>query len=190
MVWNSLESWFDLLMVEVQKLENVEITQLGKQILEPESEVDSPFPEPEPDRPSGPELQSGQGTTPSVSVTLSKIQEGVAGLDPDVQEEDPPSKRKPLLQLPLGQPSKLAAAIVQSTPIKRRAAFLKSSSSVEEPPLSHFAEAGEEFTPLLPHTVLHATDDGTEMIEDQYTDHKVLTMVVIGIGSVLYGVME
>ena len=39
MVWESLESWFDLLMVEVQKLEETIVTGPGKQTLEPKSDL-------------------------------------------------------------------------------------------------------------------------------------------------------
>ena len=125
MVWGSLESWFDLLMVEVQKLEekseNMD-TEPGKQTLEPKSDLGTePAPKPE-NSPHSP-----TNTIPDIS---------------------PPSspRRKPLkLQLPSLQSSQLAAAIVNSAPQERRAIYLKSSSSfdIAEPtlPLPHLNDA-------------------------------------------------
>ena len=51
-----------------------------------------------------------------------------------------PRKKPPALKLPLAQSSKLAAAIVHTTPLKRRVVFLKASSSCDEPPLSAFCD--------------------------------------------------
>ena len=127
MVWGSLESWFDLLMVEVQKLEeqneNV-VTESGKQTLEPKSDLGTVASEPAPKPEICPHSPTNDYHTPDIS---------------------PPSspRRKP--QLPSLQSSQLAAAIVNSAPQERRAIYLKSSSSfdVAEPtlPLPHLNDA-------------------------------------------------
>lgn len=130
MVWGSLESWFDLLMVEVQKLEeqneNV-VTESGKQTLEPKSDLGTVASEPAPKPEICPHSPTNDYHTPDIS---------------------PPSspRRKPQKpQLPSLQSSQLAAAIVNSAPQERRAIYLKSSSSfdVAEPtlPLPHLNDA-------------------------------------------------
>ena len=127
MVWGSLESWFDLLIIEVQKLEEQNeniVTEPGKQTLEPRSDLGTePVPKPE-IFPHSPTNDSH---------------------NPDISPPSSPRRKPQKPQLPSLQSSQLAAAIVNSAPQERRAIYLKSSSSfdVAEPtlPLPHLNDA-------------------------------------------------
>ena len=127
MVWGSLESWFDLLMVEVQKLEEQNetlVTGPGKQTPEPKSNL---------------------GTEPASKPEISPHSPTNSSHTPDISPSSSPRRKPSKLQLPSLHSSQLAAAIVKSAPQERRAIYLKSSSSfdVAEPtlPLPHLNDA-------------------------------------------------
>ena len=101
-VWNSLESWFDLLIMEVAKLQATETTSAQAVITSKKQEIE-----------------------PQVRV---QTPEEVLPKEPSESEQN---TRKPQLALPTVQSSRLAAAIVKSAPIDRRAAFLRPSSSFD-----------------------------------------------------------
>ena len=108
-VWNSLESWFDLLMTEVAKLQATENTSAQATIISMNGEDKS---------------AQKQETEPRVRVQTPEE------LSKKPSESEQPT-RKPQLALPTVQSSRLAAAIVKSAPIDRRAAFLRPSSSFD-----------------------------------------------------------
>ena len=160
LVWTSLECWFELLMTEVQRLqkeEGIDIYEIWKLILEPESvtSILDPLPEsvtsiPEP----------SHGDHVSVASPIGDIKRNADAVDfsdpqpsdepktkpkepnddDEVREKSPVASKKPPHSLSLAQSSQLAAAIVLSAPLQRRAAYLKSSSSFDETPASDFAE--------------------------------------------------
>ena len=116
--------WFDLLMVEVQKLEETVVTGPSKQTLEPKSDL---------------------GTEPAPKPEISPHSPTNSSHTPDISPSPSPRRKPSKLQLPSLQSSQLAAAIVNSAPQERRAIYLKSSSSfdVAEPtlPLPHLNDA-------------------------------------------------
>ena len=169
MVWGSLESWFDLLQLEVQKLQRQDrkvaasIRDLGKQFLQSQvvggasgedidagvlsSRDDNPAPfsssassdiEIRVRRPSK-KSDSGFPSNQSDSESNAHEEGGASSQDPQSPTSSP-RKKPPALQLPLAQSSRLAAAIVHTTPLKRRVVFLRASSSCDEPPLSQFSD--------------------------------------------------
>ena len=94
MVWGSLESWFDLLMVEVQKLEEQNetvVTGPGKQALESKSDL---------------------GTEPAPKPEISPHSPTNSSHTQDISPSSPPRRNPSKLQLPSLQSSQLAAAII------------------------------------------------------------------------------
>lgn len=117
-VWNSLESWFDLLMTEVAKLQATESTTAQATIISKNEEDES---------------AQKQEEEPQVRVqTPEEV--------PKKSSESEQPTRKLQLALPTVQSSRLAAAIVKSAPIDRRAAFLRPSSSFDHSSPSLTAE--------------------------------------------------
>lgn len=102
-VWSSLESWFDLLVSEVEKTRNQVNQKQGAK--KPDVSV-----------------------TTSDAASTSDTGTPDKPLPPSEDEEQPKMKKKPNLRLPS---SELAAAIVNSIPVERRNAFLKPSISFE-----------------------------------------------------------
>ena len=122
-LWASLESWFDLLAIEVEKVQKQE---------ESTSQEDSAV-----------------ISNPKVSISEAPIEtsvaNGTANTDhklPTGEEDKVNSKPKKKADLKLPS-SELAAAIVKSTPVDRRAAFLKASVSFDTQslPLFNLSEA-------------------------------------------------
>ena len=109
-VWNSLESWFDLLVTEVSKLQAAEKIAQGA-VTTKNGEDES---------------SHRQELEPQVHIQMLKERN-----EKPSESEQPPAARKPQLALPTVQSSRLAAAIVKSAPIDRRAAFLQPSSSFD-----------------------------------------------------------
>ena len=118
-VWNSLDSWFELLMTEVAKLQAKESTCTAQATAVSKNSEDK-----------GAQKQE---TEPEVSVQTPEE------LPKKPSESEQPT-RKPQLALPTVQSSRLAAAIVKSAPIDRRAAFLRPSSSFDYSPPSLSSE--------------------------------------------------
>ena len=104
-VWSSLESWFDLLMMEVDKIQAADKAQGERDDDRDEEKV-----------------KEMDGNIDNVGESL------IAQQSPS---RDSTTSRKPQLSLPTVQSSRLAAAIVQSAPIDRRDAFLRTSSSFD-----------------------------------------------------------
>ena len=160
MVWTSLECWFELLMTEVQRLqkeEGIDIYEIRKLILEPESvtSILDPLPEsvtsiPEPSHGDHVSVASPIGDikrnadavdfSDPQSSDEPKTKPKEPNDDDEVREKSPVASKKPPHSLSLAQSSQLAAAIVLSAPLQRRAAYLKSSSSFDETQASDFAE--------------------------------------------------
>ena len=121
MVWSSLESWFDLLMNEVEKIQKEEqgltVTQLSHQSVEPDTK---------------------QNLVPNLA-TSSPGSDIPSPKPPTVVFppcDSPPQKKR----LSLVQTSQLAAAIVNSAPPQRRTVYLKTSTSFDETPMSSFCD--------------------------------------------------
>lgn len=119
-VWNSLESWFELLMTEVAKLQATETTSAQAMIIS---------------KNRGNKSAQKQEIEPQVCAQTPK--EAL----PKRPSESEQNTRKPQLALPTIQSSRLAAAIVKSAPIDRRAAFLRPSSSFDHSSPSLSSEA-------------------------------------------------
>ena len=141
-VWGSLESWFDLLIIEVQKLGDQKdevVTEPRQHILELGSEevavklVSNPA-----QNVASSHSPTNGNSIPDVSVSSAAVcGEHLDSNSGDSAPGSSPRRKPPKLQLPLVQSSQLAAAIVNSAPQERRAIYLKSSSSfdVAEPTL-------------------------------------------------------
>ena len=119
MVWDSLESWFDLLMIEVAKIQAVENCQV---------EVVSD------------NHNSSGDHKVEVEVKIENAPE--TERLPSTKGDGPP--RKPQLELPTVQSSRLAAAIVQSAPVERRDAFLTPSSSFDHSSINSVTGSRQE----------------------------------------------
>ena len=130
-VWASLESWFDLLMVEVEKVQKIEV---GKQTPKP-AEIDTKSASATMDTITRGQRSQYQGSpVPSASSTATATDSRVT---PEQQVNAAPmselsTQKKPNLQLPVSEPSRLAAAIVHTTPLQRRVAYLRTSSSFDD----------------------------------------------------------
>ena len=145
MVWASLQSWFDLLKAELERVEKIE---LGSESIDGEATVNAAVhldpdvaestrgqqdhkPEINDDKPSQP--ASSVVVVNSVDVTGVGVESESPSLSPE-NRTNPESPTNPSLKLPTAQTSVLAAAIVSSAPSHRRAAFLYPSSSVDLAP--------------------------------------------------------
>ena len=228
MVWGSLESWFDLLQVEVQKMQWQDqkvassIRDLGKQILQsqvvgsagsedidtgvdsshrpnpapfsssassdieihlhsPTEKSDSSSPSNRSDSKPNTHKEGATSRDPQLPTSSSPHHHEASSRDPQSPTSSSPRKKPPALHMPLAQSSKLAAAIVQTTPLKRRVVFLRASSSCDDPPLSEFCDTalkrrswhveraaaryltlGESFTSLPNFDRSLSSDSGTE----------------------------
>ena len=105
-------------MVEVEKLQALESSQAGE-----ETVGDKVGDEGTPTSQSGRDEES---KAPAVQVQVDKPSEKSS-----LEQINSPTSKKPQLSLPTVQSSRLAAAIVQSAPIDRRAVFLRPSSSFD-----------------------------------------------------------
>jgi len=147
----SLESWFDLLIVEVQKLENDVVTEPMKQTLELElgsEEVAMNLVSNSTENVVPSYTPTNADNVPDVSVSSASVygehSDSKSNSPVEKAPDSSPRRKPPKVQLPLVQSSQLAAAIVNSAPQERRAIYLKSSSSfdVAEPalPLMHLSD--------------------------------------------------
>ena len=153
-VWVSLESWFDLLIIEVQKLEdqnNDVVTEPRKQTLELElgsEEVAMNLVSNSTENVVPSHTPTNADDIPDVSVSSACVygehSDSKSNSPVEKAPDSSPHRKPPKVQLPLVQSSQLAAAIVNSAPQERRAIYLKSSSSfdVAEPalPLVHLSD--------------------------------------------------
>ena len=139
-VWSSLESWFDLLMMEVEKLQDVSSAHEDSVDSKQEGSCDD---EDIARKKEEEEEEEKKAVVIKVDAVQIEKQVDAKQTSTSIGKLDSPS-RKPHLALPTVQSSLLAAAIVQSAPIERRTAFLKTSSSFDQTsPLSSEQEDGE-----------------------------------------------
>ncbi|XP_064396022.1 E3 ubiquitin-protein ligase HACE1-like [Halichondria panicea] len=126
MVWSSLQSWFDLLRVELDRVVQREsttevLTQVGSPVIEKKTVLES--------------VDFGTDSADVIEtdeIDLSTISEGTSSPDStSVVSKDRPStpSKLPLISQ---TSSVLAAAIVNSAPSHRRTAFLQASSSIDQ----------------------------------------------------------
>ncbi len=126
MVWSSLQSWFDLLRVELDRVVKSEstaemLTEVGSPVIEKKAVLESvDF------------VTNPADVTETDEIDLSTISEGTSSPgSTSVISKDCPSM--PSIPPPISQTSSvLAAAIVNSAPSHRRAAFLQASSSIDQ----------------------------------------------------------
>ncbi len=126
MVWSSLQSWFDLLRVELDRVVKSEstaeiLTDVGSPVIEKKTVLESvDF------------VTNPADVTETDEIDLSTISEGTSspGSTSVVSQDCPSMPNRPP---PISQTSSvLAAAIVNSAPSHRRAAFLQASSSIDQ----------------------------------------------------------
>ena len=145
MVWGSLESWFDLLIIEVQKLgdrKDEVVTEPRQHTLELElgsEEVEAKLVSNPAQNVASSHSPTNGNSIPDVSVSSAAVcgEHSDSNSPGDSAPDSFPHREPSKLQLPLVQSSQLAAAIVNSAPQERRAIYLKSSSSfdIAEPTL-------------------------------------------------------
>ena len=146
-VWGSLESWFNLLIIEVQKLgyrKDEVVTEPRQHILELELGSEEVAAKLVSNPAHVQNVMSSHSPTngnsiPDVSVSSAAVsgEHSDSNSAGDSAPDSFPHREPSKLQLPLVQSSQLAAAIVNSAPQERRAIYLKSSSSfdIAEPTL-------------------------------------------------------
>ena len=135
-VWGSLESWFDLLIIEVQKLgdkKNEVVAEPRQHILELELGSAAKLVSNPAQNVASSHSPTNGNSIPDVSVSSAAVcgEHSDSNSPGDRAPDSFPHRKPPKLQLPLVQSSQLAAAIVNSAPQERRAIYLKSSSSFD-----------------------------------------------------------
>ena len=131
MVWVSLQSWFDLLKAELDRVVKSESVNEGLN-------DDTTSMEPVDDNHGN--TGHGGNKDGNVESDCNSKDKIVSPVSLDLSSQDstkvgvasPNTPNKPNLMLPSSQTSVLAAAIVQSAPSHRRAAFLQPSSSIDQ----------------------------------------------------------
>ena len=137
MVWSSLQSWFDLLKAELERVEKIE---LGSDAIDGGTAAVVPGPElTVVQQDPKPMIKDDKSSQPVSNVVVENSVD-LTGIDLESSSKDranlesPETTGIPSLKLPTAQTSVLAAAIVSSAPSHRRAAFLYPSSSMDLTP--------------------------------------------------------